>query len=77
MPQAHIRSDPSLLPIERPCCPKCHARMTLARIGSGSNGSDVWIFQGSKREQVHKIRAENLIESTKAQWHNGRLASPT
>jgi len=77
MPQAHIRSDPSLLPIERPCCPKCHARMTLARIGSGPNGSDVWIFQGSKRKQVHKIRAENLIESTKAQWHNGRLASPT
>ena len=77
MPQAHIRSDPSLLPIERPCCPKCHARMTLARIGSGPNGSDVWIFQGSKREQVHKILAEDLIESTKAQWHNGRLASPT
>jgi hypothetical protein len=77
MPQAHIRSDPSPLPIERPCCPKCHARMTLARIGSGPNGSDVWIFQGSKREQVHKILAEDLIESTKAQWHNGRLASPT
>jgi hypothetical protein len=51
--------------------------MTLARIGSGPNGSDVWIFQGSKREQVHKILAEDLIESTKAQWHNGRLASPT
>jgi hypothetical protein len=32
MPQIHTRSEPSLLPIDRPRCPKCQGRMMLARI---------------------------------------------
>jgi hypothetical protein len=50
--------------------------MTRARIGSGPNGSDLWIFEGSKREQVHKILAEDPMKSTNAQWHNSRLTWP-
>jgi hypothetical protein len=38
MPNAHIRPEPSLLPIERPRCPKCQGRMMLARIECGPAG---------------------------------------
>ena len=32
MPEAHARPGPSLVPIERPRCPKCQDRMGLRRI---------------------------------------------
>src|SRR5260370_35416477 len=32
MPDAFIRPDPSLLPLERPRCSKCQGRMMLAHI---------------------------------------------
>jgi len=39
MPLAYP-ADPSLIPIERPRCPKCQAPMMLARIEHGPAVSD-------------------------------------
>ena len=39
--------------------------------------SGLWIFEVSKREQVHKILAEDPMKSTNSRWHNSRLTSPT
>jgi hypothetical protein len=77
MPQAYTRPDPSLLPIERPRCPRCQGRMTLARIEAGPNGSDLRTFECAKCEHVHKILAEDPMKSSKVQWHNSNLNSPT
>ena len=77
MPQAYARSDPSLLPIERPRCPECQGRMMLARIEPRPNGSDLRTFECSKCEHVHKVLVEDPMKSAKAQWHNSNLNSPT
>jgi len=48
MPEAHTRPDPSLIPFERPRCPRCSGRMMLARISPASQGYDSRIFQCAK-----------------------------
>ncbi|MDB5604272.1 MAG: hypothetical protein JWP25_1172 [Bradyrhizobium sp.] len=53
MPLAHI-TEPSLLPIDRPSCPKCQGRMMLARIEPGSDGADLLTFECPKCERVYR-----------------------
>ena len=77
MSQAYPRPDPSLLPIERPRCPVCEGRMNLAGIAPGPDGSDLRTFECSRCGGVHKVLAEDPMKSTKVQWHNSRLHSPT
>ena len=67
---------PSLLPIERPRCPKCHGRMMLARIKPGPNGSDLRTFECPKCEHVHKMPAEDPMKSGNAGWTNSGLKPP-
>src|SRR6266699_142393 len=55
MPKAYTRPEPSLLPIERPRCPKCQSRMMLARIEPSPDGSDLRTFECQKCEHVHKV----------------------
>jgi hypothetical protein len=43
MPLAHP-NKPSLIPIERPRCPKCQARTMPARIEPRSDGADLRTF---------------------------------
>jgi hypothetical protein len=76
MPQTYTRPDPSLIPIERPRCPKCQGRMMLARIEPGPNGSDLRTFECSKCEHVHKVLAEDPMKSATVQWHHSHLNSP-
>jgi len=61
MPEAYNRPEPSLLPIERPRCPRCHGRMMLARIEPGAAaGSDLRTFECPKCEHVirgHPMKA--------------------
>jgi ribosomal protein L37AE/L43A len=66
MPEAYTRPDPSLLPIERPRCPKCQDRMRLRRIESGPDSSDLRTFECSKCGHIHKVLAEDPIKSAKA-----------
>jgi hypothetical protein len=65
-------ADPSLIPIERPHCPKCLARMMLAHIEHGPAGSDLRTFECPKCEQVQKRLAEAPIESEKAELNSER-----
>lgn len=60
MPESYAGPEPSLLPIERPRCPKCQGRMMLARIEAHPNGSDVRTFECPKCEQVQKMLVEDL-----------------
>ena len=76
MPEAYNRPEPSLLPIERPRCPKCHGRMMLARIEPGPNGSDLRTFECPKCEHVHKMPAEDPMKSGNAGWTNSGLKPP-
>ena len=76
MPEAYNRPEPSLLPIERPRCPKCHGRMMLARIEPGPNGSDLQTFECPKCEHVHKMPAEDPMKSGNAGWTNSGLKPP-
>jgi hypothetical protein len=36
MSEVYLRPEPSLIPIERPRCPKCQGRMMLTRTGQGA-----------------------------------------
>jgi ssDNA-binding Zn-finger/Zn-ribbon topoisomerase 1 len=75
MPQAYP-SEPSLLSIERPRCPKCQGRMMLARIERGPVGSDLRTFECPKCEHVQKMLVEDPMKSTKAGWQNSGLKAP-
>jgi hypothetical protein len=54
MPFAYS-ADPSLIPIERPRCPKCQGRMMLARIEPGPAHSDLRTFECPKCQHIHKV----------------------
>jgi len=75
MPLAYS-TDPSLLPTERPRCPKCQGRMMLARIEPGPNGSDLRTFECPKCEHVEKRLVEDPMNSAKPGWQNSRLQPP-
>ena len=77
MPQSQTRQDPSLLPIERPRCPKCEAgRMMLARITPGPDHSDLRTFECPKCNYVHKVVVEDPLKSAGMGWDNGGLHAP-
>ena len=75
MPLAYS-TEPSLLPTERPRCPKCQGRMMLARIGPGPNGSDLRTFECPKCEHVEKRLVEDPMNSAKPGWQNSGLKAP-
>ena len=76
MPLSQIRPDPSLLPIERPCCPKCQGRMMLASIepAGPSTGSDLLTFKCPKCEHVHKMLVGDPMKSDG--WQHSELKAP-
>jgi hypothetical protein len=78
MPESHIRPEPSLLPIERPRCPKCtQTRMSLARIAPGPKGFDIRSFECSKCAYVHIVAIEHdPMKSAKADWQYSNLKAP-
>jgi hypothetical protein len=53
-----------LLAIERLRCPKCRARMTLARIAPGPTGFELRTFDCSQCDHVEKIAI--ALDPTKA-----------
>jgi hypothetical protein len=77
MPDSHYHSEPSLLPIERPRCPKCQGRMMLARIEPGPAHSDLRTFECPKCERVLRKMVEDPFKSADTGWMAGELKSPT
>jgi hypothetical protein len=76
MPQSHTWPEPSLLPIERPRCPKCHGRMVLDSITLGPGGSDLRTFECPKCEYVHNVMVEDPLNSANTGWTNSDLNPP-
>ncbi len=66
----------SLVPIERPRCRGCHARMTLARIEPSPAGSVLRTFKCPRCERLQKVLAEQPIKSHMAGWLNSGLRPP-
>jgi transposase-like protein len=63
MPETYALPEPSLIPIVRPRCPTCQARMMLTRIEPGCNGPDLRTFECSNCEHVYNVLAEELMKS--------------
>jgi ssDNA-binding Zn-finger/Zn-ribbon topoisomerase 1 len=76
MPLPYTHSDPSLLPTDRPRCPKCQGRMMLASIESGPAHSDLRTFECPKCQHVVKKLVEDPMNSDKAGWQNSGLKAP-
>jgi hypothetical protein len=74
MPQSY--AETSLLPIERPHCPKCQNRMMLARIEPGPNASDLRTFECAKCKHIHKMLVEDPLKSSNTGWMAGELKPP-
>jgi hypothetical protein len=67
-----------LLAIQRLHCPKCRARMTLARISLGPTGFELRTFDCSKCDHVEKIViASDPMKSGDVGWLVGELQPPT
>jgi len=75
MPLAYP-ADPSLIPIERPRCPKCKAPMMLARIEHGPAVSDLADLRMSQVRTRPKGADRRPIKSEKAGWLNSELRPP-
>lgn len=66
--------EPSLIPIERPYCRRCEARMMLARIELGPAGAVLRTFECPKCERV--VLADDPIRSHIAWLNSGELRPP-
>jgi len=77
MPQSHTCPKPSLLPIERPRCPRCANRMSLSRTLPGATGYDLRNFECAKCDRFITVtEATDPMKSDKAGWIAGELKPP-
>jgi len=78
MPNPPLRGLPSLLPIERPHCPKCHmGRMMLARISPSPDGADRRTFECPRCDYVHMVEVKDPLRSAETGWtHSSELKPP-
>ena len=58
MSEAQTRPDLSLLPVERPRCPKRQNRMNLTRIMPGQRGFEMRNFECAKCDQFKTVTIE-------------------
>ncbi len=67
-----------LLAIRRLRCPKCRARMTLARISPGPTGFELSTFECAKCDHVERVViASDPMKSGDVGWLVGELRSST
>jgi tRNA(Ile2) C34 agmatinyltransferase TiaS len=77
MPEAYINnSGPSLASVERPRCPKCQTRMSLARIAPVPRGFNLHTFECGKCGHVHIATAETDPMKSQAGWTRSELKPP-
>jgi hypothetical protein len=67
MPETYSSSRDPLVAGERPNCPKCDARMNLARIARGPSGFDIRTFDCAKCDHSHIVTvATDLPSATRS-----------
>jgi predicted nucleic acid-binding Zn ribbon protein len=70
-------SGPSLLPVERPRCPRCQNRMALAQILPGPPGFDLRKFECDNCDHIVTLTvATDPMKSDKVGWLAGELKPP-
>jgi hypothetical protein len=79
MPSSQSYFDgPSVLPIERPRCPKCQNRMNVARIMRGPKGYDFRNFECAKCDHFEtRLICADPMTAGSAGWINSDLKPPT
>jgi hypothetical protein len=75
MPEAFSHSSSrSRSSIERPRCPRCQTRMSLAQIMSGPSGQDLRTFECTKCQHVRKeVAPTGPMKSDALRWLAGNL----
>jgi hypothetical protein len=77
MPEAPSRPEPSLLPIERPRCPKCNVRMHFTRALLGEPGFELRNFECIKCYVfVTKTVTADPLQSEASRWIVSELKPP-
>jgi uncharacterized Zn finger protein len=72
------KSDPELLPIQRPRCPKCQLRMETTAVNIAVAGSEDRTFECMKCGHVETRRmvADPLTSPDAVAWTKGSLTPP-
>ena len=71
------RPDPELLPIHRPRCPDCQARMITVAIASGPDGFEQRTFEcGKCGHSESALVARDPFSSDSAGWIAGEQRPP-
>jgi tRNA(Ile2) C34 agmatinyltransferase TiaS len=69
--------DLELLPIHRPRCPDCNARMTTAGVSAGPEGFERRVFECAKcRHREIKMLVCDPLLSNAVGWTRGELQPP-
>jgi hypothetical protein len=78
MADIHSRSNgPSMWALERPACPKCQTRMSLARIMPGPKGYDLRNFECARCDHVITLTVStDPMKSDSVGWFAGELKAP-
>jgi tRNA(Ile2) C34 agmatinyltransferase TiaS len=69
--------DPELLPIHRPRCPDCRARMITTGVSTGPEGFEHRAFEcPTCRHREVKVLASDPLRSDAVGWTQGELQPP-
>jgi hypothetical protein len=70
-------SDPELLPIHRPRCPDCRARMITTAVSAGPEGFERRTFECAKcRHHEVRVLVSDPLRSGAVGWTRGELQPP-
>jgi hypothetical protein len=72
-----VYSNPSLIPIERPCCTRCQTRMMLARIEPLGDGSEKRTFECFKCNFIEMKIADDPLKLDAVTRLAGSLRPPS
>ena len=77
MPQSQMRPEPSLIPIQRPRCPRCQNRMMFSFIMPGRPGYDVRTFECVKCDHIEtRMICSDPMKVGSAGWADSDLYPP-